>query len=133
MTSEVRILDALNPDDINWYRQLAGGVTAVQQLHGSANPIGGQSNVVKLRWGVDLPAQMNMRGAKPAIKFALGENVKRSSSRGRTGPVRYPSSRMGVEALMRDPLPCGARILSRVAALPAPASRAEEARDAAAP
>ena len=103
VTSEVRIFDALNPDDVNWYRQLAGGVTAVQQLHGSANPIGGQSNIVKLRWGSVHPSQMNFRGAKPAIKFALGENVKRSNSRGpRTGPARYPTTRMGVEALMRD-------------------------------
>lgn len=103
VTSEVRIFDALNADDVNWYRQLAGGVTAVQQLHGSANPIGGQSNIVKLRWGVQNPAEMNFRGAKPAIKFALGENVKRSNSRGpRTGPARYPTTRMGVEALMRD-------------------------------
>jgi imidazolonepropionase-like amidohydrolase len=106
VTAEVRVGDALDPDDIAWYRELAGGVTAVQQLHGSANPIGGQSSVVKLRWGVADPQDMRLRGAKPGIKFALGENVKRSnfsSSRGpNAGPQRYPASRMGVEALIRD-------------------------------
>ncbi len=99
VTSEVRIADVINPDDIGWYRQLAGGLTAANQLHGSANPIGGQNSVVKLRWGVSNPDDMRIAGAPEGIKFALGENVKRSRSPTST---RYPKSRMGVEALIRD-------------------------------
>ncbi len=93
-TAEVRMRDALDPDDINWYRGLAGGLTAANQLHGSANPIGGQNSVVKLRWGSPA-ADFGVPDAKPGIKFALGENVVRTKS-------RYPSSRMGVEAFLRD-------------------------------
>jgi len=93
-TAEVRIGDVINPDDINWYRQLAGGLTAAMQLHGSANPIGGQSSIVKLKWGAPLEA-MRVEGARPGIKFALGENVVRS-------PNRYPNTRMGVETFLRD-------------------------------
>ncbi len=99
VTAEVRIGDVLDPDDISFYRQLAGGVTAVNQLHGSANPIGGQNSVVKLRWGVRDPEAMKFVGAPPGIKFALGENVKRSRSDDNT---RYPNTRMGVETLIRD-------------------------------
>ncbi|MCL4209307.1 MAG: amidohydrolase family protein [Phycisphaerales bacterium] len=94
VTAEVRIADVIDPDDINWYRQLAGGLTAANQLHGSANPIGGQNSVVKLKWGggaEDFP----IRDAIPGIKFALGENVKRSQN-------RYPNTRMGVETIIRD-------------------------------
>jgi imidazolonepropionase-like amidohydrolase len=93
LSSEVRIGDVVDPDDINIYRNLAGGVTAVQLLHGSANPIGGQSALIKLRWG--LPADsLLIRGAAGHIKFALGENVKQSN----WGPGdRFPRSRMGVE------------------------------------
>ncbi len=94
VTAEVRIGDVVDPDDVNWYRQLAGGVTAVNQLHGSANPIGGQNSVVKLRWGRPATA-FRLEGAPGGIKFALGENVVRNKK-------RYPSSRMGVETLMRD-------------------------------
>ena len=102
-TAEVRIEDVTNPDAINWYRQLAGGVTAVNSLHGSANPIGGQNCVNKLRWGVVHPDQMHFDGAKPGIKFALGENVKRSNSQTPpTDDARYPTTRMGVEAIIRD-------------------------------
>ncbi|MEY2982526.1 MAG: hypothetical protein RL562_2753 [Planctomycetota bacterium] len=99
VTSEVRIGDVLDPDDIHWYRELAGGLTAANQLHGSANPIGGQNQVVKLRWGVQDPEAMKLAGSIPGIKFALGENVKRSRSSDNT---RYPNTRMGVEALIRD-------------------------------
>ncbi|MDA0934951.1 MAG: amidohydrolase family protein [Planctomycetota bacterium] len=99
VTSEVRIGDVLDPDDIHWYRELAGGLTAANQLHGSANPIGGQNQVVKLRWGVADPEAMKLAGSIPGIKFALGENVKRSRSSDNT---RYPNTRMGVEALIRD-------------------------------
>jgi imidazolonepropionase-like amidohydrolase len=94
VTAEVRIADVINPDDINWYRQLAGGLVAANQLHGSANPIGGQNSVVKLKWSRGADA-FPVQGAIPGIKFALGENVK-----GRQG--RYPATRMGVETIMRD-------------------------------
>lgn len=94
-TAEVRIGDVLYPDDINIYRQLAGGVTTAQLLHGSANPIGGQSAIVKLRWGQGFEA-MVMKEAPGFIKFALGENVKQSNW-GDTYTRRYPQTRMGVE------------------------------------
>lgn len=100
ITAEVRIFDVIDPDDVSWYWQLAGGVTAVNQLHGSANPIGGQNSVVKLRWGVKHPDEMRLEGAPGGIKFALGENVKQSNWGERT--TRYPASRMGVEAIIRD-------------------------------
>lgn len=99
ITAEVRIGDFIDADDINIYRQLAGGVTSSNILHGSANPIGGQNQVIKLRWG-DLPEQLKFAEAPGGIKFALGENVKRSNW---TEPSsRYPGSRMGVEQIIRD-------------------------------
>lgn len=101
VTSEVRIQDVVNPDDVNWYRQLAGGVTAVNQLHGSANVIGGQSNTVKVRWGVRNPDEMMVAGSMPGIKFALGENPRRVNRRS-TPNTRYPNTRMGVEGVLRD-------------------------------
>ncbi len=100
-TSEVRIHDNLDPATVNWYRQLAAGVTTVNTLHGSANPIGGQNAIHKVRWGARHPDDMLMEGAKPGIKFALGENVKQSN-RSREYNVRYPQSRMGVETFIRD-------------------------------
>lgn len=100
VTSEVRIQDVTDPDSINWYRQLAGGLTAVNNLHGSANPIGGQNAVNKIRWGVPKADDMHFEGAIPGIKFALGENVKQSNWERAT--TRYPQSRMGVETLIRD-------------------------------
>ena len=102
VTAEVRIGDAFDPSAINLYRQLAAGVTTVQSLHGSANPIGGQSQTHKLRWGVSSPKAMRFEGATPGIKFALGENVTRANSRSPSD--RYPASRMGVDALIRDRL-----------------------------
>ncbi len=101
VTSEVRIFDVINPDAIGIYRQLAGGLTSMNQLHGSANPIGGQNSVVKLRWGVDRPDDMRFEGAIAGIKFALGENVKQSNW-GDSKTTRYPQTRMGVETIMRD-------------------------------
>jgi len=101
VTAEVRIGDVTNPDHISWYRQLACGVTTVNSLHGSANPIGGQSQTNKVRWGVAHPDDMHFGGAKPGIKFALGENVKQSNW-GDDYKTRYPQTRMGVEAIMRD-------------------------------
>ena len=105
VTAEVRIGDFIDCDDITIYRQLAGGVTGSNILHGSANPIGGQNQVVKLRWGMGDEA-LKMKEAPQGIKFALGENVKRSRSANsrRSGdpPPRYPTTRMGVEQLMHD-------------------------------
>jgi N-acetylglucosamine-6-phosphate deacetylase len=100
ITAEVRIGDFIDADDITIYRQLAGGVTAANVLHGSANPIGGQNQVVKLRWGATAE-EMKFAKAPPGIKFALGENVKQSSLEARTA-TRYPQSRMGVEQIIRD-------------------------------
>ena len=87
--------DAIDADDIDIYRQLAGGVTAAQLLHGSANPVGGQSAIVKLRWG-RTAEEMRIKGADEYIKFALGENVKQSNRSGQW-VTRFPQTRMGVE------------------------------------
>lgn len=100
ITSEVRIGDVVNPDDIHIYRSLAGGTTMAQLLHGSANPIGGQAQVIKLRWGANADL-MKFDAAPESIKFALGENVKQSNW-GDDMTVRYPQTRMGVETLIRD-------------------------------
>lgn len=94
VTADVRVSDFIDHTDISIYRQLAGGLTTSNILHGSANPIGGQNQVIKLRWGSD-PEGLKFVSAPLGVKFALGENVKRSSS-------RYPQSRMGVEQLLRD-------------------------------
>ncbi|MBL0921079.1 MAG: amidohydrolase family protein [Phycisphaerales bacterium] len=101
ITSEVRIADVIDPDAAGWYRELAGGLTAVNQLHGSANPIGGQNSVVKIRWGVRHPDEMPFEGAPSGIKFALGENVKQSNW-GERNTTRYPQTRMGVETIIAD-------------------------------
>lgn len=100
VTAEVRIGDVINHEDINIYRQLGGGVTAIQQLHGSANPVGGQSSLIKLRWG-QLPEMLKIQDADGFIKFALGENVKQANW-GDKYKVRYPQTRMGVEQIYRD-------------------------------
>jgi N-acetylglucosamine-6-phosphate deacetylase len=96
ITAEVRIADFIDNSDISIYRQLAGGLTTANILHGSANPIGGQNQVIKLRWGASM-AEMLFAGAPAGIKFALGENVKRTRG-------RYPDTRMGVEQIIRDQL-----------------------------
>ncbi len=100
VTAQVRIGDFIDDTDISIYRQLAGGVTTAHVLHGSANPIGGQCQVIKLRWGAS-PEEMKMHQAPATIKFALGENVKQSNWSERTS-TRYPQARMGVEQLFRD-------------------------------
>jgi imidazolonepropionase-like amidohydrolase len=100
VTSEVRIADNLNPDDINIYRQLSGGVTTSHILHGSANTIGGQTQLIKLRWGAD-DDDLKFRGWPGQIKFALGENVKRSPAINGL-QNRYPDTRMGVEQVLVD-------------------------------
>lgn len=101
ITCEVRIADVIDPDDIWIYRQLAGGTTMANVLHGSANPIGGQNAVLKWRWGA-LPEELVMREAPAGVKFALGENVKRSHFTQPGVSPRYPRTRMGVEQLIRD-------------------------------
>nr|WP_276902691.1 amidohydrolase family protein [Pedobacter kyonggii] len=98
VSAEVRVADILNSEDVNIYRQLAGGVTTSQILHGSANPIGGQSQLIKLRWGKS-PEELKFAGADGFIKFALGENVKQSNFG--TG-ARFPVTRMGVEQTFVD-------------------------------
>lgn len=99
-TSEVRMADAIFPDDINIYRQLSGGVTAAQLLHGSANAVGGQSALVKLKYG-HLPQEMLIPNAPKFVKFALGENVKQTNW-GDDARVRFPQTRMGVEQVYMD-------------------------------
>jgi len=102
VTSMVGVGDVINPDDIDIYRDLAGGVTSANVLHGSANPIGGLNQVIKLRWG-KTAEEMKFEGAPPGIKFALGENPKRNNFRPPPGiPQRYPESRMGVMDVIRQ-------------------------------
>jgi len=99
-SAEVQESTVVDPEDINIYRQLSGGVTAAQLLHGSANPIGGQSALIKFRWGAT-DRGMLIDGADGFIKFALGENVKQSNW-GDGNRVRYPQTRMGVEQVYYD-------------------------------
>ncbi len=102
VSAMVEIEEVLDPDDINIYRELAGGVTTANVLHGSANPIGGQNAVIKLRWGKDVRGLL-FEGAPPGIKFALGENPKRSNFAPPPGtPRRYPATRMGVMDVIRQ-------------------------------
>ena len=100
VTSEVRIADVINPNDVNIYRQLAGGVTCSHLLHGSANCIGGQSQLIKLRWGYGAE-ELKFKDWPGFIKFALGENVKQSHW-GDQQTVRFPQTRMGVEQVFYD-------------------------------
>jgi len=106
VTSMVRIEDVLNPTAVNIYRELAGGVTTLTILHGSANTIGGQNATVKLKYGADAK-DMLFAGAPPTLKFALGENVTRKNQNqiiipGQPVTRRYPVSRMGQEEVLRD-------------------------------
>lgn len=100
VSAEVSIADVVRSDDINIYRQLSGGVTTSQLLHGSANPIGGQSAIIKLKWGYK-PDEMLVDNSPKFIKFALGENVKQSNW-GDFNRVRFPQTRMGVEQVFYD-------------------------------
>jgi imidazolonepropionase-like amidohydrolase len=101
VTAMARIEDVLNPRDINLYRALAGGTTALNILHGSCNSIGGQNAVVKVKYGH--PLEDFFFGAMPGIKFALGENPKRTNQPAQPGqPRRYPATRMGVEVTIRE-------------------------------
>lgn len=101
VSSMTGIDDVLDPTDINIYRDLAGGLTTANILHGSANPIGGTNTVIKMRWGKDAEG-LKFEGAMPGIKFALGENPKRLRQYGSGGPRRYPLTRPGVEFVIRD-------------------------------
>ncbi len=96
VSSMTSVEDFLDPSDVDIYRELAGGVTTTATLHGSANPIGGTGAVIKLRWGKDAKGLL-FQGAKPGLKFALGENPK-----GRRAQERYPGTRMGVEDVIRQ-------------------------------
>src|SRR5947208_2416885 len=100
VSSMVNMEEVLDPDDIDIYRDLAGGVTSANILHGSANSIGGQTLVIKLRWGQPA-SKLPFEGAMPGIKFALGENRKRSNFSIPGRPRRYPATRMGVEETIR--------------------------------
>ena len=97
-SAEVTIEDVINPDDINLYRNLSGGVTTLQILHGSANPIGGRSAIIKPKWGAGAD-ELLYPNADPYIKFALGENVKQSNWQ---SYGRFPQTRMGVEQVFTD-------------------------------
>jgi len=99
-TSEVRIGDVVDHTDISIYRQLAGGLTMSHLLHGSANPIGGQCQLIKMKWG-HLPEDLKEKRAPGTIKFALGENVKQSNW-GDQYTTRYPQTRMGVQEIIQD-------------------------------
>jgi imidazolonepropionase-like amidohydrolase len=101
VSSMTGIEDVLDPTDVAIYRDLAGGLTVANVLHGSANPIGGKNQVIKLRWGKDARGLV-FEGAPPGIKFALGENPKDMRQFGQTGPRRYPVTRPGVEFVIRD-------------------------------
>jgi imidazolonepropionase-like amidohydrolase len=102
VSSMVRTRDVLNPTDVDLYRGLAGGVTTLNLLHGSANAIGGLNTVVKIKYGRPVE-EFPFPGAMPGIKFALGENPKRSNSLGAAGSQRrYPNTRMGVAEVIRD-------------------------------
>ena len=96
----VRVGDVVNSDTANIYAQLASGVTAVNLLHGSANPIGGQNCVIKLRDG-ESPEGLKFKDAPQGIKFALGENVKQSNFGDRTAS-RFPQTRMGVQTFFNE-------------------------------
>ncbi len=98
VTSMTRIRDVLNPSEIGVYRALAGGVTAANLLHGSANPIGGLNSVVKFKWGKPVE-DFVVADAPPGIKFALGENPKRQNP---GAPARYPRTRMGTMEVIRE-------------------------------
>jgi imidazolonepropionase-like amidohydrolase len=113
VTAMVRMRDVVNPTDINIYRQLAGGMTTIHQLHGSANSIGGQNSIIKLKWGRPVE-EMYVADAPRTIKFALGENPKRSNSTALPGGTRrFPATRMGVEETIREAFTQGREYLKQ--------------------
>lgn len=98
VTAEARVADVIDPEDIQMYRQLSDGVTSTHLLHGSCNTIGGQTQLIKLRWGKDAE-DLKFANWDPFIKFALGENVKRTYNPNNN---RFPDTRMGVEQVLMD-------------------------------
>ena len=114
-TAQVRIEDVIDPESINIYRQLAGGVTMINLLHGSANAIGGQMAVIKLRWGADVEGLI-YDAAPAGIKFALGENPKQSNWNNDT--PRYPQTRSGVAQIITEKFQQAADHRDRLAAIP---------------
>ncbi len=121
IAAEVTIEDMIDPFDVTLYRALAGGVTATHVMHGSANPIGGQNETIKLRWGFADPDAMRLEGAPRTIKFALGENPTRVHGEGND---IHPSTRMGVEMVIRE----GFTRAQRYAADKAAAARGDRAQ-----
>ncbi|HEX9886763.1 MAG TPA: amidohydrolase family protein, partial [Longimicrobiales bacterium] len=101
LVPEVRVIDALTTEDFQIYQALSGGVTTARIMHGSSNPIGGQSAVIKMRWGMEASHDLLMPGAPRFVKFALGENVTRKGG-GFSDDARFPHSRSGVEAIYRE-------------------------------
>ena len=103
VTSMVRVRDVIDPYSPSIYRELAGGTTTANVLHGSANSIGGQNAVIKFKIGKPVDEWL-VPDAPPGIKFALGENPKRSNNQGApaTAPRRYPATRMGVEETIKE-------------------------------
>lgn len=98
-TAMVGIEDVIDADSIHIYRQMAGGLTTMQVMHGSANAIGGRNIILKLRWGAD-PEGLKVDGQPGVIKFALGENPKQSNWGGAGG--RYPDTRPGVAQIIDE-------------------------------
>jgi imidazolonepropionase-like amidohydrolase len=125
VTAMVRMRDVVRDNDINIYRQLAGGITAIHQLHGSANAIGGQNNIIKLKWGKPVEEMFVADGPR-TIKFALGENPKRSNSFVLPGATRrYPATRMGVEETIREAFIQGREYIAKWEAYEAAKARGE--------
>ena len=126
VTAMVRMRDAIDDTDVNIYRQLAGGMTTIHQLHGSANSIGGQNSIIKLKWGRPVE-QMIVGDAPRTIKFALGENPKRANSQILPGaPRRFPATRMGVEETIREAFTQGREYLKKWDDYRAAKSRGED-------
>ncbi|MBS1810023.1 MAG: amidohydrolase family protein [Acidobacteria bacterium] len=126
VTAMVKMRDMVNPTEINIYRQLAGGMTLIHQLHGSANAIGGQNNMIKLKWGKPLE-EMLLPDAPRTIKFALGENPKRSNSTVLPGVTRrFPATRMGVEETIREAFTQGREYIQKWEAYEAAKKRGED-------
>jgi imidazolonepropionase-like amidohydrolase len=102
VASMTSMFDVLDPEDVDIYRALAGGTTTANILHGSSDPIGGKTLVIKLRWGAPARETLAFEGAMPGIKFALGENVKRPLAAVQGAVPRFPATRQGVEFVIRD-------------------------------
>ncbi|HEX4948304.1 MAG TPA: amidohydrolase family protein [Blastocatellia bacterium] len=126
VTAMVRMRDVVNNTDINIYRQLAGGTTMIHQLHGSANAIGGQNNIIKLKWGKSVE-EMNVADGPRTVKFALGENPKRRGNPQIPGQqARFPATRMGVEETIREAFTQGREYMQKWDAYEAAKKRGED-------